>query len=187
MISNSYILLDKPVPKPRLYPDLEYSLNSPNEPATTEEPDSITPTRTMDNTTATNPLSADDNILIDLCTMDNIVTGASGDQESTGLDQDNSGLIEQGNLTPISVENKFKLPELPLQQQRHTDISPGRDREVVNEEANSLGISLAERAQSPVEAADSLTQQWIEYAKEQQTIWKYSKEEKVFHTISQLH
>ena len=97
----------------------------------------------------------------------------------TGLGQETFELEEQAPLTPVSVENKFNFPELPTQQKQQTNtdtnkISPtGRDVEVVNEEINLLGTAdPPERSQSPVEAANSLTQQWMQYAKQQQSMWR---------------
>ena len=180
-------LLDEPTPN-RLYPDLE-SLNAPTQPLIpvyTGDIEIISPS-TMDNiptdSTTTDNILTDptmnniltppctmDTILMAPCTMDTILT----DTSNTGL-QDTTGSVEQECLT-VLAENKFKLPELPSQQKQRIDIPSGRDREEFNEEVNQSGTALEERVLSPVEAADSLTQQWMEYAKEQGSIWKSSIE-----------
>ena len=68
------------------------------------------------------------------------------------------------------------LPNIHTNQTHYDSHTAEEHIEILNEEKDLDISSEDNRVQSPIEAADSLTSQWMEYAKDQHGIWKSSKE-----------
>ena len=95
----------------------------------------------------------------------NEFSGIDFNTEPTGYEPRRSAILKE------------ELPRIEATGEKHS--------EVFNE-----GKELSEfedRVQSPIEAADCLTSQWMEYAKEQQSIWKYSKDNKAIEQVILYH
>ncbi|KAI6659173.1 Deoxyadenosine kinase-like [Oopsacas minuta] len=98
------------------------------------------------------------------------------------IETENQTKVPDKSIPPISTEKLTsqvlpKIHSTQQQQQQYTDHFPEKHIDMLNEEKELLSDITAEdnRVQSPVEAADSLTSQWVEYARDQQSIWKSSK------------
>lgn len=101
-------------------------------------------------------------------------------QENSDTPYSNTEELQIGEFSGIDLnaepgEHKPEINTIVREEFPKIEATSEKHSEMFNQEKDLPHPD--DRVQSPIEAADSLTSQWMEYAKEQQSIWKSSKDQ----------